>query len=492
MAMGAISTEEEYWRAKLLGQARTEAESVRYHVNVKAVQVALLMAHYEFATGHPNLAYLSLGSAVTKAFAAGIHKAGRGSDRPEVSRTMWNLFCNESISCLMLGRPYLLSRDIITVPLPETPSFVASLVRLCMTIRHTHQLYFDDKTSTISNMVDSANEILRELQAFSASVKEDIGVHIGASTCPASGEKLAWHVVTNYLYFYTQILAFRPLLLLHIELHRGPDAANHPHTTTTPALLHARSHAIEAARSIIAFAETLLSTPSAPNIQARNHPPPHPTPSPHALTPSVCQGLCNHGYFLESACFVLVLAAATHDRGGTPASDRGMAAAKKSHVQHVARGLAALRGLVQREPIPSVVAALERMLGKLAECAGNVQGNRQSATPAAAPAEQGDAVVVDLQADGPTAEAAATTTLQMGGDGDVEMLPDDVLGEQGGGGVWEGGDQGVLAAGQDGGRGGVLEDFELPNMDWGIDFSLLDVEEFVSVMGIQPGLNTFH
>ncbi|KAL0264238.1 hypothetical protein SLS55_000185 [Diplodia seriata] len=198
LAMGAISTEEEYWRAKLLGQARTEAESVRYHVNVKAVQVALLMAHYEFATGHPNLAYLSLGSAVTKAFAAGIHKAGRGSDRPEVSRTMWNLFCNESISCLMLGRPYLLSREIITVPLPETPSFVASLVRLCMTIRHTHQMYFDDKTSTISNMVDSANEILRELQAFSASVKEDIGVHIGASTCPASGEKLAWHVVTNY------------------------------------------------------------------------------------------------------------------------------------------------------------------------------------------------------------------------------------------------------------------------------------------------------
>lgn len=198
MAMGAISTEEEYWRGALLTHARTEADSVRYHVNAKAVQVALLMAHCEFATGHPNLAYLSLGSAVTKAFAAGIHKQGSGSDRPEVSRTMWNLFCNESISCLMFGRPYLLDRAVITVPLPERPSFLAALVQLCKIIRRTHRIYFHHETSTIGSMVESAHEVRRELEGFSRWIKEDVGVCIGGPTCPVDEEKLAQHVVTNY------------------------------------------------------------------------------------------------------------------------------------------------------------------------------------------------------------------------------------------------------------------------------------------------------
>lgn len=437
MAMGAISTEEEDWRETLLAQARTEAESVRYHVNVKAVQIALLMAHCEFATGHPNLAYLCLGSAVTKALAAGIHKESRGSDsHSEASQTMWNVFCNESISCLMIGRPYLLDRDNITVPVPTRRSFMAALIQLCMTIRRTHRLYFHHEVSNISGLIRSAHDIRRELESFSELVKEDIGVSIGGGTTgPVAGEELIWHIVTNYLHFYTMLLAFRPLLLLQIELSRlaNAETSNDSRPKTNhhkmPLLLEAREHCICAARSIVSFSESLL------------------------LTITGVQGVCNHGYFLESACFVLVLAAV---------QDTGPAAA--SHVQYITRGLTSLRKLVQREPVRSVVAALERMLEKL-------NARREGSDTLMTAEEQYD-----------NAMSGFPATFQM-----EEEVPSELLAQSSNvaqSGFWADLNQGFLdSVGGD----GLLDDLMWPNMDWGVDFSVLDVEEFVSVLGSQQG-----
>ncbi|KAL1631120.1 hypothetical protein SLS56_004508 [Neofusicoccum ribis] len=366
MAMGAISTEHEDWRETLLAQARTEAESVRYHVNVKAVQIALLMAHCEFATGHPNLSYLSLGSAISKALAAGMHKEGRGSDsRSEANHTMWVLFCNESISCLMTGRPYLLNRENITIPLPERPSFRTAFVRLSMTIRRTHRMYHHHDASIISELIESVHCIHQELKEFSNLAKEDLGVVIGGSTCPLDGQKLSWHIVTNYR------MAFL--------------------------------------------------------------------------------GLCNHGYFLESACFVLVLAA-VHDHGSTAAS----------HVQYITRGLASCRKLVQREPVRSVVAALEQMLEKL-EARG--AGRQGSAT------DPGSGAVETVEAE--QREVPAEPLVQQ--DGASQH------------GLWSGQDQGMAhSAGGD----AMLDDVEWPNMDWGVDFSVLEMESFVSVMGSQQGFHS--
>lgn len=283
MAMGAISTREEEWRERLLAQARTEAESVRYHVNVRAVQIAMLMAHCEFTTGHPNLAYLSLGNAVTKAFAAGIHKKGRGSERPEANWTMWNLFCNESISCLMFGRPHLLHRETIDIPPPDRPSYMAAMIQLSIIMRRTHRMYFHHERSTIADMVESAHEIRHELESFSNLIKQDIGVWIGGPTCPVDAERLTWHIVTNYctpllsfvqeptdshaVYFYTMLLAFRPLLLLQVELKRyielQIDGHSRPNTGRyqMPALLNGQEqYCIDAARSIIFLSESILTT----------------------------------------------------------------------------------------------------------------------------------------------------------------------------------------------------------------------------------------
>lgn len=141
-----------------------------------------------------------------------------------------------------------------------------------------------------------------------------------------------------------------------------------------------------------------------------------------------------------------------------------------SHIQDITRGLASLRILVQREPIPSVVAALERMLGKLS---ARTVLSADSANPDVQ--QQG---MVDLQAlPVPISQVAP-----------AEMLPD-LLAQEGGvpqHSLWGNLNQGVL---DDVGHNGILENLELPDMDWGIDFSLLDVEEFVSVMGVQPGFS---
>lgn len=138
------------------------------------------------------------------------------------------------------------------------------------------------------------------------------------------------------------------------------------------------------------------------------------------------------------------------------------------YIKDITRGLASLRILVQREPIPSVVAALERMLGKLRV---RTVLSEDSANP---DVQQQD--MVDLQA------------LPMSQVRSAEMLPD-LLAQQGGvpqDSLWGNLNQGVL---DDVGHNGILENVELPDMEWGIDFSLLDVEEFVSVMGVQSGLS---
>lgn len=141
-----------------------------------------------------------------------------------------------------------------------------------------------------------------------------------------------------------------------------------------------------------------------------------------------------------------------------------------SHIKDITRGLASLRILVQREPIPSVVAALERMLGKLSV---RTVLSEDSENPDVR--QQG---MMDLQ----------PMVVPISQVGSAEMLPA-LLAQQNGvpqDSLWGNLDQGVL---DDVGHNGILENLELPDMDWGIDFSLLDVEQFVSVMGVQPGFN---
>ncbi|KAF2136858.1 uncharacterized protein K452DRAFT_258539, partial [Aplosporella prunicola CBS 121167] len=337
MAMGARSTEHDYWRKTLLKQARTEAEQLLYVVNMKAVQVSLLLAHCEFGAGHPNASHICLGNAVTKSLAAGLHREGSAphrsnNTRSEASSTMWNLFVHESINCFVLGRPYMLSRDDIGIPAPERPSAMGAIVRLCMIIRRTHQMYNRHDTS-INAGLRSAYSIRHSLLKFSATVKEDLNITIGGTPDYTNREILLWHVIYSYLYYYTMLLAFRPFLLLYVQLKKRAemerDEERQKYFSKESLLFEAGEYCISAAKSTVLFAELLISSDI--NLQA----------------------LCNHGFFLETACFVLVMAA-IHDKRSS-----------NQHIAYISRGLDTLRKLIQREPIRSIVSALEQMLQKV-------------------------------------------------------------------------------------------------------------------------------
>ncbi|KAK7519869.1 fungal-specific transcription factor domain-containing protein [Phyllosticta citriasiana] len=356
MAIGASQTTHDNWRRTLLSQARSEAEAMSHIVNLRAVQIALLMAHCEFMTGNPNSSYLYLGAAIRKALASGMHRRTPTNRLPtsesnEAKKTCWSLFCYESIICLCLGRPSSFSQEDVGLAKAERPSFMALYVRLCEIIRMVQHLH-NHHDSTPSRDLKAAHGIRHALKEFAVMVKEDLGFAIGGDPVVENQGRFVEQVVMSYLNYYTQVLAFRPFLLLFVELKRRADAENggQPEPKTpfnSPPLLEACEHCVDPARKIIVFAETVF-----------------------AKRGIEIEGVYNHIFFVESACFVLILAA-LHDQHGAG-----------RHVRYIRRGIAALRQMIHREPLVSVIAAIETMASRVEQLRGMYQQQR---TPFAAP-----------------------------------------------------------------------------------------------------------
>lgn len=194
MATGAALAKDNPCREHLLAQARAETESMLYAISLRAVQVALLMAQCEFESGNPNISYLQLGSAVRKAFAAGIHRA----TSLEAKQTMWALYCAESMVCFMIGRNPSMTEDDIVAPTLEQPSHMGSFVRLCTIVRSAYRIYRPDTTMTIANDMDRVNSVYQQLLGFSRTLKEDLSLEIGGQLYALTGEALSWHVTISY------------------------------------------------------------------------------------------------------------------------------------------------------------------------------------------------------------------------------------------------------------------------------------------------------
>ncbi|GME34849.1 hypothetical protein GTA08_BOTSDO00652 [Neofusicoccum parvum] len=102
MAIGACPTQNELWRKTLLAQARIEAESLLHVVHLRAVQIALLMISLPKPL---RQRYLYIGSAIRKAFAAGMHRGSPSrqsvKECSEDNRTCWSLFCFERYAIIL-------------------------------------------------------------------------------------------------------------------------------------------------------------------------------------------------------------------------------------------------------------------------------------------------------------------------------------------------------------------------------------------------------
>jgi hypothetical protein len=197
MALGAMSLPDDSLKQDVLVQARAASEQIIHKTSLRSVQAALLLSRCEFQAGNANTAYLHLGSAIRKAFAVGIH---RGTSL-EAKRTIAVLYCDESIICFILGRPYTLSETEITASMPEESSYLGSLVRLCAIIRSTYRLYHIEARSLATDLA-LANSIHQQLCMFAAKMKTELGIELGGEIYTLTGEKLFWHITLSYREYF--------------------------------------------------------------------------------------------------------------------------------------------------------------------------------------------------------------------------------------------------------------------------------------------------
>ncbi|KAF2623143.1 hypothetical protein BU25DRAFT_478739 [Macroventuria anomochaeta] len=332
LGLGALPLTDLPYRQLFLAQARTEAVTIMYDINTKTVQASLMLAQFEFEAGSPNICYLHLGGAIRKAFAAGVHR----SNTHESEQTMWTLYCNESLICFILGKQPGLADEDIAFPRPEDTSYMAYFVRLCAIVRSAYRIYHLD--DTVMADLTAAQAVYQQLYGFSTLLKENTRLEIGGQLYALAGEDLAWHITFSYVFYVTKLLLFRPFLLLCLELKRRGviDILKERNGGVEMTVLYETAErSVGSARDIINFSDSLF------------------------LLQIGTEGLYNHGFYLESACFILALAAVHHS------SHLSSDCFEKLHI-----GFKLLRQLGSHEPVRSTSAAVEQMINRIRELPG--------------------------------------------------------------------------------------------------------------------------
>lgn len=100
LAIGAIATSHIKYAEPLLKAAKAAADGFDEVVNLQSIHFSIAMAVYHSTVGHPNSAYLHLGSASRKAYAMGLHKDMQSSDGEQDGvqqrrTTVWCLYFHE-------------------------------------------------------------------------------------------------------------------------------------------------------------------------------------------------------------------------------------------------------------------------------------------------------------------------------------------------------------------------------------------------------------
>ncbi|KAH6639219.1 hypothetical protein C7974DRAFT_388043 [Boeremia exigua] len=341
LGLGAFPLSDLPHRQYFFAQARAEAVNIMYDINTKTVQATLMLSQFEFETGSPNICYLHLGGAIRKAFAAGVHR----NDTSEAKQTMWSLYCNESLVCFILGKhPTLADHDII-FPQSQDSSFMAYFVRLCAIVRSAHRLYHLDDTVVAD--LNAAGVVHQQLCEFSTELKENTRLEIGSHIYALAGEELAWHITFSYVFNATKLLLFRPFLLLCLELRRrgvGNILKERNGGVEMAVIYEAASRSVTSAQDIINLCDSLFSLGIG------------------------IEGIFSHGFYLESACFVLALAAVHPSNYLTPDCF------EKLHT-----GLRLVRQLGPHEPARSISAAVEQMIDRIHSLAGRPASSAQEA-----------------------------------------------------------------------------------------------------------------
>lgn len=191
LACGATFFKHSGWIDVLVERALAQVPRLEVVINLKSVQISLLLAHVLVCCGRHNSAYLYLGSAVRKAFAAGLHKnidypvANRQNpgDRAEVRRlTFWSLAFFERWFSFWQGRPSAIDGILVSRPLPETSPLVKALAELSdIVVQAGHRIY-DNVCPQLTKLWEAAQHVRFELLSFQKRMRPLLGFDLDDET----------------------------------------------------------------------------------------------------------------------------------------------------------------------------------------------------------------------------------------------------------------------------------------------------------------------
>ncbi|KAH6645320.1 fungal-specific transcription factor domain-containing protein [Truncatella angustata] len=298
LAIGATMTTNTLWAEMLAEKAKNIANTLGHVVNLKSVQLSLLLAHYESILGRPNSAYLYLGIAVRKAFAAGLHRDsptyeanGRKHIQQQERRTtIWCLYFFESLICFALGRPSSIARHEISSPYPDNQPFISALVKLTHVMSEAAASIYAYQQSSLQDLYRKAQNIYRGLQDYALDVQERLGICLTKPSVPT--ELDVHHIFLQNLYYHTLALTFRPFLVADMDHQKSNvksgnssvsrNQSGRPSIESCLWVPEACNHAVDAAFKLIHFIFTAIEQ----NVMMR--------------------GVKFFAFYVEGACFLLI------------------------------------------------------------------------------------------------------------------------------------------------------------------------------------------
>ncbi|OJJ50396.1 hypothetical protein ASPZODRAFT_1165843 [Penicilliopsis zonata CBS 506.65] len=452
LALGSQGTEQYHWGELLFDRAKALTAPLDDVVNLQAVQVSLLMAHYQTEMGRPNSSFLHLGTAVRKAFSAGLHKEAAANNHQEGMRkiieerrvTLWGLYFYETWCCFYLGRPSSLSLKDIDIAYPEDP-FLLALIRLTKATARSAEEMYGERHESLLQMWRVARSISNDLKSFEPDMQRALG--FGLDKPAQQGDLGARQTILLTLYYHIILLTYRPFLIFRGRLQRGnrsssSAAANRPIEIPTW-LNEACNNALYSARRTIHH----LCEAATINDLARE--------------------IRYHGFFLGSSCLCLL-----YDM-------LNVEGAACTHLPWIHAGMNCLASMRAGEPVISTVAPLQAILKSLNpayEWIAPASSSSASSYQHAAAAGSGSNAT--------TASLSATTSgsgsgyasmmnylpgLRMAGVGalDAEALQEELQFQPS-----------TVKSSDD------LPDFTQSEMGFDFDFSTMDLEAFLSLPGM--------
>ncbi|KFY40791.1 hypothetical protein V495_05260 [Pseudogymnoascus sp. VKM F-4514 (FW-929)] len=232
LAIGAFISNYPVWADSLYRRVVQRLDSWGDSVSLRSVQISMLLSEYHHSQGRPNSAMLSIGRAVHKAFAVGLHRdmpsqgGTRDSTESDRSRerqtTFWSLFAHDRNVSLSLGRPASINELDIDVQDPSWDSGLMAAVALGRISYKVNYNIYGRNRGSISDLCRKVQEIYEEMIALHRSLPQDQKFPLSESELGQYSANLtASQMILAFHFFQTMIITLRPCLVLDAARRRS-------------------------------------------------------------------------------------------------------------------------------------------------------------------------------------------------------------------------------------------------------------------------------